>query len=212
MGIISEVKCGRCDRRYSGFRSRCPYCGARRNKRGKHANDSDNAKAKLVIGTLLMLVLIAAAMVLIISSLPPDNEPEVNNTASPEATDSAEPTYNDDDGVVEEPGTSASIEPSPEETESPDVSEIPVESVQITYAGKEVTDFTLAHLGDYENLKYKTVPAETTAEPEWKCSDESVIMFVENETGVKVTAVGSGVATLTLTIGGKSAECIVRVK
>ena len=69
MGIISEVKCGRCDRRYSGFRSRCPYCGARRNKRGKHADDDDNSRGKLIVGILLLLILIVAIVVLIVTSL-----------------------------------------------------------------------------------------------------------------------------------------------
>ncbi len=68
MGIVSEGKCHRCDRRYSGFRSRCPYCGARRSKRGKRASDSGNSKAKLIIGVLLLIVLIVAVIILISQS------------------------------------------------------------------------------------------------------------------------------------------------
>ena len=79
MGIISDVKCGRCDRRYSGLRSRCPYCGARRGKRGKHADDSDNSKAKILIGSLLILVLIVAVVVLIITSAKGRSEGDVPN-------------------------------------------------------------------------------------------------------------------------------------
>lgn len=211
MGIISEVKCGRCDRRYSGFRSRCPYCGARRNKRGKHANETDNAKAKLVIGSLLMLVLIAAAMVLIISSLP-DNDPEAAVTDPPAETSDDLPAYISDEGVVEVSGSPVTEEPEESESPSPEESEIPIESVAITYAGVSTTDFTLSHINDSIQLKYQTVPADTTAEAEWSGSDDSVFMFVENENGVKVTAIGSGVATLTVTVGGKTAECVVRVK
>ena len=78
MGIISDVKCGRCDRRYSGFRARCPYCGARRGKRGKHANDSDNSKGKLIIGLLLILVLVVAVVVLVVTSV---NDKKAQNDA-----------------------------------------------------------------------------------------------------------------------------------
>ena len=69
MGIISEVKCGRCDRRYSGLRARCPYCGARRGKRGKHARDKDNSTGRVVIGLILVVVLIVAVVAVIATSV-----------------------------------------------------------------------------------------------------------------------------------------------
>jgi len=106
MGIISEVKCGRCDRRYSGFRSRCPYCGARRNKRGKHADESDNSKGKLIIGILLLLILIVAIVVLIVTSL--GEKKAANDDAKKENI----VDVNDDD-VTSVPGTEPTIKSRP---------------------------------------------------------------------------------------------------
>ena len=67
MAFVSDVKCGKCDRRYSGLRARCPYCGARRGKAGKHANKGGNSTGKLVLGLILILLLIAAVVFLILT-------------------------------------------------------------------------------------------------------------------------------------------------
>ena len=69
MGLFSDVKCGRCDRRYSGLRARCPYCGARRGKRGKHARDKDNSTGRVVIGLILVVVLIVAVVAVIATNM-----------------------------------------------------------------------------------------------------------------------------------------------
>ncbi len=68
MGLIPQTKCGRCDRYYSSLRSRCPYCGAHRHKKGKRTTDSDNATWKIIIGILLIVVLIAAVVVILVTS------------------------------------------------------------------------------------------------------------------------------------------------
>ena len=65
MSIIAEVKCARCDRKYSGVRSRCPYCGARRIGRGKYSEEADDSRGKMLIGILIMAVLVVAAGVLL---------------------------------------------------------------------------------------------------------------------------------------------------
>ena len=62
MAFVSDVKCGKCDRRYSGLRGRCPYCGTRRGKTGKHANQGGNTTGKLIVGLILILLLIAAVV------------------------------------------------------------------------------------------------------------------------------------------------------
>ncbi|MBR6951310.1 MAG: SH3 domain-containing protein [Oscillospiraceae bacterium] len=67
MAFVSDVKCGKCDRRYSGLRARCPYCGARRGKAGKHANKGGNTTGKLIVGLILILLLIAAVVFLILT-------------------------------------------------------------------------------------------------------------------------------------------------
>ena len=111
MGIISDVKCGRCDRRYSGLRNRCPYCGARRGKRGKHADDSDNSKAKIMIGSLLILVLLVAVIVLVITSAKGRGESEAGGDQNTPAqndealVDDDNVSGNPDNTVVDGDGT-----------------------------------------------------------------------------------------------------------
>jgi len=66
MGLFGDVKCGRCDRRYSALRGRCPYCGARR-RTGK--NDRGGGRGRLIAGLVLLAVIIIAVIVLIFMSL-----------------------------------------------------------------------------------------------------------------------------------------------
>ena len=206
MAVISEVKCGRCDRRYSGFRSRCPYCGARRNKRGKHADEADNAKAKLVIGVLLLVLLIAATMVLILTSLPKNGE-----VSSP--TDSANPSDIGPSIPGEEQVTHIedTSEPSAPETPTPSESAtIEIAEVIVTYTGKPIEnkDFTMK-LGETLPLGFKTIPETTDKTATWESSDEDVFMVTSDG---KVTAVGKGSATLTVTVDGVPDKCVVRVR
>lgn len=105
MGIISDVKCSRCDRRYSGLRSRCPYCGALRAKRGKRASDNDNALWKLIIGVLLLVVLIAAVIILLVTSLGGGKDETDGNTPGQNVTDNTgtgdEADQSKDDGQTD---------------------------------------------------------------------------------------------------------------
>jgi hypothetical protein len=205
MAVISEVKCGRCDRRYSGFRSRCPYCGARRNRRGKRADETDNAKAKLVIGISLLVLLIAATMILIITSQP-DNTEVSNPSGSLSPTDiiPTGPDEADNSAIVDtsEPGVSES--PSPSESAIIEIAE-----VIITYSGDPIdnNDFTLRKVQDSLPLGFKTIPETTDKKATWASSDEDVFMVTSDG---KVTATGKGSATLTCTVDGVVGRCTVR--
>ncbi|NLA87527.1 MAG: hypothetical protein GX847_09690, partial [Clostridiales bacterium] len=201
MAVISEVKCGRCDRRYSGFRGRCPYCGARRSKRGKHADETENAKAKLIIGILLLVLLIAATMILILTSLPEDSEVS-DPSASPTETDSGGFLPDDSDVTHIEDTT----EPSPPETPtSPEIPDVEIAEVIVTYTGKPIpdNDFTLK-LGESLPLGFKTIPETTDKKATWRSSDENVFMVTSDG---KVTGVGAGKATLTVTVDGVTTTC-----
>ena len=202
MGLISEVKCSRCDRRYSGLRSRCPYCGARKRKRGKRVAEEDNAVWKLVVGLLVVVALIAAVVVLLVTSLG-DKDDTGSTVTDPPSTAS----YSAGDGVTE---ITSSPEPSPSETTTPTPTPTPVlQAVAITIYGGTTTDATL-DLGVKYDFNYSTTPSDYVGgTPVWSSSDESV--FVILQTG-EATAVGSGTATLTVTLDGVSTTCIIRVK
>ncbi len=213
MAIFADVKCSNCDRKYSAFRLRCPYCGARRRKKGKRVSDSDNSLWKVIIGGLLIAVLVVAVIILLVSTLNKDKAPE----------DETDPSYSAGEGVTD-------VVNDPSDTQTPDVQEpvdtppedepvdtppeppaIAVESVKITAYGRETTDFTMK-VGEKLQLKAVTVPEDTEIAPVWSSSNEDVFVVLQDGT---VTAIGKssgGSETLTVTCGEATATCIVRVK
>ncbi len=235
MGIISDVKCSRCDRRYSGLRSRCPYCGASRVKRGKRSSDSDNALWKFIIGILLLVVLIAAVVILLITSIGNDNSqaPENDDIGAEEVLNNTDDT-NSGDNVNSIDGTPAEQDDGTTDPNNPNVLEPnnpnagitdpnnpnagitdpnagtvtpTVEVVQITYLGSARTDVTM-NVGETLVLGFSTVPT-TTATPEWKSSDTSKLTVTQSG---ELRAVSAGDVTLTVTVGGTTGECVIRVK
>ena len=220
MSIISEVKCARCDRTYSGVRSRCPYCGARRIGTGKYSEDGDNSKGKMVIGVLILAVLVVAAAVLLFTAPRNKDEPEVvlENT---ESVDS--PNLPDENENVSVTGVKPPVPPSdePEETESetPPTTPTPrVTSVVILYAKNPIpdNDFT-AGIGDRTPLSVRIEPAGVEYEGEvvWLSSNTSIFEVVKESTdgtSAAVTGYSAGTGTLTVIVGGVEAECTVRIK
>ena len=218
MSIISEVKCARCDRKYSGVRSRCPYCGARRIGSGKYSEEGDNSKGKMIIGVLIMAVLVVAAGILLFTAPRNDDieEPPVTNSET-----ISSPDIPDDTGTSGLPGLGPIVTPPSEsaspETETPSPTPVTVQSVDITYSNGHIEDFT-EPVGKQIPLKVRIEPAGIELEDEivWTSSNTSVFEVVPSPDGTAatVTIIGSGSArsaTLTVSVAGKSAECIVRV-
>lgn len=203
MGLIPQTKCSRCDRRYSGLRGRCPYCGARRSRKGKRVAQVDNSVWKLVIGIVLMVALIAAVVILLITTLgkgetptPPENEP----IAPPAANEGVSSLDND-------PLPVKPVEPTePDEDKDP---EPVIQQITITYYGETREDITMKQ-GEVLELGYSTVPADLEEKAVWESSDEDVIVVLQNG---KVTAIGQpgDNAILKVSLGDVSAECIIRI-
>ena len=99
MALFKEVKCGRCDRRYSALRSRCPHCGARKNRDGKASTVESGTRWQVIVGAVVLLAIIAAAIILITTSLK-NKEPEPGGStkapasAPPTPTPTPEPVVN----------------------------------------------------------------------------------------------------------------------
>lgn len=207
MGLIPQAKCSRCDRRYSGLRGRCPYCGARRSKKGKRVSAADNSTWKLVIGIVLLVVLIAAVVVLLITTLNADDAAKktgdddlITTPPSNEGVDSLdnEPIDSEPDDSEEQTGTNEPTEPEPT-----------VQSISITYFGDPRTDITMKP-AEVLPLWYKTVPEDVQETAVWSSSDENVFVVLQDG---KITAIGQSgdEAVLTVTIGEVSAECVIRI-
>ncbi|MDR0904765.1 MAG: hypothetical protein LBN00_01095 [Oscillospiraceae bacterium] len=216
MALITDVKCGRCDKHYSALRTRCPYCGARRGAAGKHSGDRDDIKGKMIIGIIFLIIILAATAVLLFTSVK-------NESENPDPTPPSDITSNvpgsDDNTIVENPDYTP-----PEETPTPPV-ETPapvLESVKITYSGTELVkdkdsgnyDIS-AKVGETLTLKAKLTPDGIEGlKPVWESADATVFDAVPDVNGIsaKVTMLKKGTSKLTITVGDKTAVVTVRVK
>ena len=213
MALIADVKCGRCDKNYSALRTRCPYCGARRGSAGKHAGDRDNLKGKVIVGTIFLLIILAAVAVLLVSSIK-------DGAKDPESVD---PTPNivgeDDVSSVENPDYTP---PPPEETPPPATPVPTLESVRLIFGASEVArdpdtghyDFSIK-VGETLTFKVKLNPEGIEdVKPTWSSADTTVFDVVPDVDGMsaKVTGFKRANAKMTITVDGIEIEAIVRVK
>ena len=222
MSIISEVKCARCDRKYSGVRSRCPYCGARRIGSGKYSEEGDNSKGKMIIGVLILGVLVIAAGVLLFT-LPRENGDNGPEQSLSETETPAHLPGEEENVSLTNPSPFIPPSPPPEETptETPPPPPPKVESVVILFAKTPIPDNEFStNVGDKTPLTVRIEPAGVEFDDEivWESSDRSVFEVVKDNpdgTSAMVTSIGSGssrLATLTVTVGDIKAECLVRIR
>ena len=193
MALFKEVKCGRCDRRYSALRSRCPHCGARKNRDGKASTVENNTRWQVIVGAVVLLAIIAAAVILITTSLK-NREPEPSNTSRP-----TPPTASSGVNVVDGTDPTPTAPPTPTPTPEPVVNSITLSS----------SDFTLFRIGEQYTIQATISPAGTKATIVWISEDPDVATVDENGT---VTAVDRGDTKVSATAGGVIQECIVRVR
>jgi len=220
MSIVSEIKCARCDRKYSGVRSRCPYCGARRIGRGKYTEDADNTKGKMLISVLIMGVLVVAAGVLLLTT-------PIDADAAPPATvlggieeDPPSSGLPDIEGdITSEPGRNLPTASIPDEAEENDEydddipEDPPVRSVGIFHNNNRMVDFTEPVHGELI-FNVRVEPLGISEVPQWSSSNEAVFEVTPlnlEQTQARLVMRGTGTATLTVSVGGVEATCIVRV-
>lgn len=210
MALIPEVKCRRCDRRYSGLRTRCPYCGMRRSGKGKRVPANDKTTLKMIIGLLLLFILAAAVVFLIVLS----------NKQNAKTDTSKETVYTSTDGGVQSETSATTAAPADTSGTTADTSgttaAAAITSVKVNCYGSELStssdgtynyEFS-ASVGDTIPLTLEVAPADATYTAVWASDDENIAVVLQ--TG-DVTAVGSGSTGLTLTVGDKTVRILVRV-
>lgn len=225
MGLIPQTKCGRCDRTYSSLRSRCPYCGAHRHKKGKRATDNDNSTWKIIIGILLIVVLIAAVIVILVTSA---NDKGPSNDSSSESYNNSSENIQggpgggtgDSSDDSSNPGTDSTDDSSNPGTDSTDdTSDIPVPVIATSItvhkgnSRTEATDFVL-HVGDNYSVTAVVTPSNATSIPTWSCDKPDALTIIPDETGMKatLTVTGTGTVNVTVTVDSLDYTFIVRCR
>jgi len=204
VAIVNEIKCARCDRKYSGVRSRCPYCGARRIGRGKYTEDSDNAKGKMMISVLILAVFTVAAGILLFTT-PVDadaNDPGDNLTLT-----------NPDDDIEQQ--HSLQPTPTPQPPPTPEIVEpdlIDITSISVTVAGmsKSSGDEFSVQRGENLGVRVTIEPVGITLADDFAITfdstDDNIFTIVEipmgqeGVYGATLTGTASERSSATLTI------------
>jgi len=205
MALVNDIKCARCDRKYSGVRSRCPYCGARRIGRGKYTEDTDNAKGKMLISILILSVFTVAAGIMLFttpsdSSGVPTDDPSISNP---------------EDDINQLPG----IPPEESPTPTPTVTETPppmvVEAAHIWVPRSHpVNDlsFWLSRGDTSFQLTAVLDPPGIDVPISWSSTCEGeIIEIVDVVGGIQINFLKAGTTSLILTAGDKEARCWIRV-
>ncbi|MCF0120620.1 MAG: hypothetical protein HUJ65_03185 [Oscillospiraceae bacterium] len=221
MSLIPDIKCARCGRTYPGVRSRCPYCGARRATRGKHAEENDNTRGKMLIGLLLVVILVVAVIILAITSsgVKDDKKPDKNNDKETTTNTDTDPETTDPAAPDAEP--SSPVEPThPEVTPAEPAPVVPavtedeakITKVEITVWGNTIDDITMV-IGEELDLDWSVSPDDVDTEDlkvKWESSDSSLVEITDD--GV-ITAIAEtdDPASISVTVGGKTATCIIRI-
>ncbi len=194
MGLFGEVKCGRCDRRYSAARGRCPYCGARKRRSGKSSGGGDN-RWKIVAASILLIIIIVAVAILVLKNI---------SSVKPKAT----PTPSAKTTATSTPRQSAAPTQTPASTEAPIPAVTPAPSVKVTSIVLTRQDFTLTKIGETWVLGATVLPSNASQIVNWSSEDPKIAKVSSDG---RVTAVSAGTTTITAEAGGVKASCMVRV-
>ena len=205
MALFKEVKCGRCDRRYSALRNKCPHCGAYKNRDGKSSPSSTNTRWQVIVGAIVLLAIIAAAIILITVSLK-DRAPEPAPSTRPSSSP-ASPGVTSMEGTDPTPSALPGAEETPAPTPPPTPTPTPEPVVNSITLSR--SDFTLSSIGEQYTITATVSPAGSKATIVWISEDPDVATVDENGT---VTAVDYGDIIVSATAGGVTSECWVRVR
>lgn len=205
MGFIPQVSCRRCGTRFSAMRNRCPSCGTRRVKNSGRvpgttagtvrgtpaaARAESNRKWQLIFGAILVAAIVIALIVMLTVGL--------KNADGPNSP--SKPTAPPELSSVPTPPPSATPTP----TATPEITDL-----QICYYGDPIkSDFT-ASVGEEVVLNGSHFPLTIAADYKWSSSAPEIAKVSED--GV-VTGVSAGMATITLTCYGKTAEVVCYVR
>ncbi len=235
------VKCEYCGEMYSVTYKHCPFCnedgtgrwnepeeqedyyserdarsGGGKRLAGGSRRRGNGPSAGSIIGGILSLILIIAAVCIVVSlvrSFLGGKDPKPKESAVPDpsaavstipSTAPTQPALPSADPAVPSPGQA--VEPSAPPV--PTVTTPAVDLVTPTGFTLSKSDFTFDHVGEIYKIKVTYTPADAHGDISWRSSNPNVASVSWDGT---VTAVSPGTVTVTATVAGVGEKsCIVR--
>ena len=186
MSIVPNTTCRRCHRQYPSFKTRCPYCGTKKEKQVRSAvpetdsavpgtqasrNAAETMNLQMLLGTVLLVAVILIALVMVSFNVGRDaaDRAEIEQQVQAEIQTTALP--------LPTPTPTPSPSPQPQLTDLEckwgDTGEI--DYIETGYFGLSA--------GSSIDLKLFWYPQTVMAIPEWSIDDETVATIEPNESG-----------------------------
>ena len=246
------IKCKFCGEEYSATYRRCPFCngdgtgrwdavdeedlpleeeyededdaprGGKRLLGGFGGGDYNGPSIASVLGAIVSLALIAAAVCIVITiikpllggrqapveSQPPVPSAEATAAVSVAPEESGAPVATPDPAQPSAPVQTAPAEPSAPVTTAAPVATTAPNASGVTGFSLSKEDFSFFTKGESYRVKVTFLPAGATAPVTWKSSDDSIATV---DADGRVTAVSKGTVKVTASVAGVGEkECIVR--
>ena len=199
MSFIPQITCRRCQRQFSGLRSRCPHCGTKKTtysgrapsvaasaKSGTREEQqaASNAKWQFRFGLILLTAVILAVMMLIIFSI---------GEGGPAATS---------------PSPSIAVSEPPDPTPTPTPTPV-IDYVYIYFYNSRLTEGFTQYVGDEIPLRAEYFPMYLEMTVVWSSTNKDVCTIDEN--GL-VKCVGAGTTSISATVGTQTATLNVIIR
>ncbi len=227
MGMIPQVTCRHCRKKYSKLKRHCPYCGLERVKQStrtpvstastvKETSASQRvqsaAKYRMIFCAVILVAVVGCTIAMVSVSISRSNaagKQEASQTAG--AADGQATTALSKDKNQKDASKDTSSDQTADENGNADAGNDAANanattSVSITYLSAEKTEFSM-NVGDAIQLDATIYPLNEEKTVEWSSSDSSILTVADG----LVTGVSSGEANVIATCDGVQAVCKVLV-
>lgn len=187
MSIVPNTTCRRCHRQYPSFKTRCPYCGTKKEKQVRSAvpetdsavpgtqaskNAAETMNLQMLMGTVLLVAVILIALVMVSFNVGRDaaDRAEIQQQVQAEIQTTTLPL--------------PTATPTPSPSPMPQLSDLECkwgDTGEIDYI--ETGYFGLP-AGSSIDLKLFWYPGNIMATPEWSVDDETIFKITPDESGI----------------------------
>ena len=234
MGMIPQVTCRNCRKKYSKLKRHCPNCGLERVKHStrvpastaatvKETSASQRAKNaskyRTIFGAIILVAIVGCTIAMVSISIHRSDAAGKQEQLQSEQKESGQATTalskdkdTKSDGDNQKDTEDSNQEDGTDVISGADTADADndtaktVSSISITYLSTEKTEFSMS-IGDNIQLDATVYPLDDTKEVVWSSSDTSILTVTDG----LVTGVSSGEANVIATCEGVQAICKVLV-